>query len=221
MKHMNFFPHREFIHSNLTDAILSSILLELRSAISDKRVLFLGFGDTVLDRLDNGKLYYAIPSTYPLIHWPKIRPFKTVAVDVEALPFAPNTFEVVVINHYLEFFSENARFLNEIFRILKQDGKLLTIALSKQNSSEFRGKIRSLNAVVSDIAEASFYVSNVWGINKKARFLSYSFNYRQNKLSDALLGFFQLLSNIVVVTADKRTTAAESVFALKEKYEPA
>jgi SAM-dependent methyltransferase len=220
MEHMKFFSRHEFIHSKLTSAALSSILQELRSAVSDKCVLFLGFGDAVLDHLDNGKLYYAIPSTYPLIHWPKIRPFKTVAVDVEALPFTSNAFEVIVINHYLEFFSENAKFLDEIFRILKQDGKLLTIALSKRNSSEFQGEVRSLKAVVSDIAGASFYVSNVWGINKKAKFLSYNFNYHPNKFGDALLSFFQLLSDIVVVTADKRITATEAVFTLKEKYEP-
>jgi SAM-dependent methyltransferase len=142
-----------------------------------------------------------------------------VAIDVNALPFAPNTFEVVVINYYLEFFDKNAKFLDEIFRVLKHDGKLLIVALSKRNSSEFQREVRSLKAIVSDIVGASFHISNVCGINKKAKLLSYNFNYRQNKLSDALLGFFQLLSNTVVITADKRIAATESVFALKEKYE--
>ncbi|MDR0753341.1 MAG: class I SAM-dependent methyltransferase [Holosporaceae bacterium] len=217
MKHINF--RNEFIRSNLTVVVLSSLLRELGSAVSSKCVLFLGFGDVVLDHLDNCKLYYAIPSTYPLVHWPKIRPFKTVAVDVNALPFAPNTFEVIVINHYLEFFNKNAKFLDEIFRILKRDGKLLTVALSKRNSGEFQGEVRSLKAVVSDIIGASFHISNICGINKKAKFLSYNFNYRQNKLGDALLSFFQLLSNIALITADKKVAATESVFALKEKYE--
>ncbi|MDR2646279.1 MAG: class I SAM-dependent methyltransferase [Holosporaceae bacterium] len=220
MEHVKFSSHNEFIYSNLTAAVLSSVLRELRGAVSGKCVLILGFKDAVLDHLDNGKLYYAVPSTYPLTHWPKIRPFKTVMVNVNALPFAPNTFEVVVINHYLEFFNKNAKFLDEIFRILKQDGKLLTVAFGKRNSSEFQREVRSLKTVVSDIVEAAFHISNIWGINKKVKFLSYNFNYRQNKLSDALLGFFQLLSNIVVITADKRVAATESVFTLKEKYEP-
>jgi SAM-dependent methyltransferase len=219
MEHIKtFFPH-ELIRRNATSKVIPHILLELRNAISDKSVLFLGFGDAILDFLDNGKLYYAIPKGYKITRWPKIRPFKTVVIDVDALPFAQNTFEVVIVNHYFEFFHKNSRFLQEIFRILKQNGKLLTTALSRRHSSDLPGKIRSIEDIVLDISEASFHISNVWGINKKARFLSYNFSYDQNKFSKISLGFFQLLASIIIITADKNEAALESVFSFKEKYE--
>jgi hypothetical protein len=70
MGYMNFFPSREFVRNNLITAVLLSIPREFRGIASDKCVLFLGFGDAVLDYLDNGELYYAIPIVVAnSIHW--------------------------------------------------------------------------------------------------------------------------------------------------------
>ncbi|MDR2724053.1 MAG: class I SAM-dependent methyltransferase [Holosporaceae bacterium] len=221
MEHIKTFSLQELIAHNVTSKIMPCIWQELQNSISNNNTLFLGFGGgDILDFLDNGRFYYAIPKGYKIIHCPRIRPFKTVVVDTNALPFAPNTFEIIVVNHYLEFFEKSAKCLDEIFRILKPEGKLLAVVFNKRN---FLGsspeKIRPLIEIVSDIMESSFHPSNVWGINRKARFLSYNFSCDLSRLNTMMLGFFQLLANVVIITADKKDMATESVFALKEKYE--
>ena len=215
MKYAKISFLHKLIADNLAFVIMPCLLRELQCAISDKNTLFLGFGGTVLDFLDNGKLFYAVPKGYEITRWPKIRPFKTVVVDVNALPFCPKTFEIVVINHYLEFSDRNIKFLQEVFRVLKPEGRLLAVTLGKQNTADFRKNIRSINEIITDIAEASFCISSIWGANKKARFFSYDFNRNRNRLRELLLEFLQLLSSVIVITADKRDVALESIFAFE------
>jgi SAM-dependent methyltransferase len=203
----------------------SDIIRKLQSVISDRRTLFVGYDEDILDASDNGRLYCAIPKTFSeKVPWPKIRPFKTVAVDVNSLPFADETFEIVVANHCFEFGDRNIVFLNEIFRVLKQDGKAVTTVINGRNLNKklFPGKIRSPGEIISDMNSVSFRISNIWGTNRKSRLLSYDFDYNQNKMSELLLFFFHLLSDVMVITADKTDEAPESIRffdgILGEKY---
>ncbi len=65
----------------------------------NRKVLAVGYGRLYLDAIDAGDLFYAIPENYPLVHWPKIRPFKTVIVDDQALPFAPKSWDIIISLH--------------------------------------------------------------------------------------------------------------------------
>ncbi|MDR2780895.1 MAG: class I SAM-dependent methyltransferase [Holosporaceae bacterium] len=201
------------------DGSVAKIACKLRSFVADNCTLFIGYGGNILDLLDNGKLYYAIPKTYTnKVPWPKIRPFKTVAIDVDSLPFAEETFKVIFINHYLEFQNTNTKFLNEIFRVLKRDGKMVATVINNRSLNRISKDVRSIKEIIFDINNASFRISNIWGINKKSRLLSYDFDYDQNRLSEMLLGLFRLLSNVIIVTADKTDVAWELVPTFKEGY---
>ncbi|MDR2268421.1 MAG: class I SAM-dependent methyltransferase, partial [Holosporaceae bacterium] len=212
MEYTKIFYCNDLLKNNAVSKA-ANILHELQNIISDKNALFIGERDGTIDLLDNGKLYYAIPQYYEFVTWPKIRPFRTVAVDMNSLPFAPGAFYTVVINRYLEFSRKNMKFLSEVFRILKRDGKLVVIA---HNSLNLHGKIRSIKEIVSDITEASFHPSNICGISKNANLPSYSFSYDQNKFSEILLGVLCLFSDTVVITADKMDVVADLVQIFKE-----
>ncbi|MDR1982400.1 MAG: class I SAM-dependent methyltransferase [Holosporaceae bacterium] len=220
MKSTKFFSYDSMGNDSIVK-MLPDVLQKLQSLISDKKVLFIGFEGGMLDALNNGKLYYAVPSMYQIVRWPRIRPFKTVVIDIDAFPFTASVFDMVIVNHYLEFSSKNIKFLNEIFRILKRDGKFITIALNDRslNRKKFHPKIKALKDIIIDISEASFHISNIWGTNKNARFLSCNFDYRQDKYSKMLIGFFRLLSDVVVITADKTDLVSETVSEFKERYE--
>ncbi|MDR2158034.1 MAG: class I SAM-dependent methyltransferase [Holosporaceae bacterium] len=215
MEHKKNLFHDDFRGDNSLAATSSDVLQKLQNAVSDKNVLLIGAGDDLLDSLDNGKLYYAVPKTYEVIRWPKIRPFRTVAVDPEYLPFAHAVFDLVLVNRYLEFSRRNSRFLSEIFRILKRDGKLMAVTLNRSGVN----KIRPVREIVFDISEAAFHVSNICGINKNSRFLSCDFDYNQNAYCKMLIGCLNLLSDVVIITADKADFVSESVRAFKEGYE--
>jgi SAM-dependent methyltransferase len=215
-----FFLDQEYGNNPLAATSLD-VLQKLRNDVSDKNILFIGTGDALLESLDNGRLFYAIPKTYKIIHWPKIRPFRTVVIDPDHLPFAPAAFDVVLINHYLEFSHRNSQLLKEIFRVLRRDGKLTTVTLNKSNLGQknLRNKIRPTKKIVWDISEASFHVSNICGINKNSRFLSCDFDYDQNAYCEMLVGFLNLLSDVVIISADKADVVPESVRAFQEGYE--
>jgi SAM-dependent methyltransferase len=216
MKYSKSFCREIFSKNASVAKITPDVVCKLQSVVADKSTLFVGCEGNVLDTLDNGKLYCAIPKTFfNKVPWPKIRPFKTVAVDVDALPFDSETFDVVIVNHYFEFSDRNIEFLNEIFRILKYNGKMITTVINERSFGLFPDKIRSIEGIISDINETSFCISNIWGINKKARLLSYDFDYNQNKISIMLLGLFRLLSDVMAVTADKTDMAPESVLTFK------
>ncbi|MDR0678498.1 MAG: class I SAM-dependent methyltransferase [Holosporaceae bacterium] len=210
-----------FIETDSIVKTLPDVLQKLQSFISNKRVLFIGFEGGILEALNNNKLYYAIPSMLPVVRWPKIRPFKTVIIDPNAFPFAADVFDVVIVNHYLEFFDKNIKFLHEIFRILKRDGKFIAVIFNDRSLGRKKsyGKIKSVKDIIIDISETPFHLSNIWGTNKKARFLSCNFDYKQDKYSEMLIGFFHLLSDVLIITADKTDLASEAISEFKERYE--
>ena len=49
-------------------------------------------------------------------------PHRFVAGDVTAMPFAPESFDVVLCNHTLPYVRDHRRALDEILRVLKPDG---------------------------------------------------------------------------------------------------
>jgi SAM-dependent methyltransferase len=221
MKCTKIFSYDDFLTNSVIAKATPVILNLLQNVIANKTTLFIGFGDHLLDSLDNGRLYYAIPKTHEITHWPKIRPFKTVVIDKGSLPFAPGTFDVVVISHYFEFFENNTDFLQEVFRILKRDGKLITSVLNNRSSicKKIQEKTRSTNAIISDIIASPFHISNFWVIKKNSRLLSYNFDSHLNNFNEMLLKFFCLLSDIVIIGADKSGFATESISVFEERYE--
>jgi SAM-dependent methyltransferase len=205
-------------------------LIETSMNVMGSNVLAVGFSGEYLDKLDNGKLYYAIPSSYPLVHWPKIRPFRTIIVDEAALPFFPNTWDVVVVIHLLEFRRAGSAFLKDVFRILKNDGKLVIISANKNSSvkkslfatsKKNTAKIikNDVNEIMRLLTDASFGITGVFGINKKLRFWPYNFSYNINRYNEALISVFPFLSDIVVMMAEKTELVAETVEALDAQYE--
>jgi SAM-dependent methyltransferase len=209
---------------NETDSVvktLPDVLQKLQGVVSNKRVLFVGFEGGILETLNNGKLYYAIPSALPIVRWPKIRPFKTVVIDPCAFPFLADVFDVVIVNHYLEFSSKNAKFLREIFRVLKRDGKFVAVVFNNRTLGRKKnhGKIKPIKDIIFDISETPFHISHIWGTNQNARFLSCNFDYKQDKYSEMIIGLFHLLSDILIITADKTDLASEAVSEFKERYE--
>jgi len=210
MKCTNFFSPGCFYE----EKTISCVSRRLLHYVSAGRTLFIGFGGDILDLTDNGRLYYAVPFVYQAVRWPKIRPFKTVIVNQEALPFANETFEVIIVNHYLEFFHKNSKFLDEVSRVLKKDGKLLVVAF---NDRSFDKPMRSLKNIIKEVTESAFHLSNIHGINKKAKFLSYDFNCDQ--YNEILIGLFGLLADVAIMVFDRKELAVESLTILREQFE--
>ncbi|MDR3156186.1 MAG: class I SAM-dependent methyltransferase [Holosporaceae bacterium] len=175
--------------------------------VTNENVLVMGFGRKYLEALGIENAYYAIPNGYPIEHWPSIRPFRTVVVDEKSMPFQPNTWDIVIVIHFMEFGGNNPFFLQELRRIIKNGGKLMIIAANKNSVFPKKCAIRnikvSVGGIVSSLLSASFEATNVFGVNDRFGFWPYSFSYHLNKYSEVLMDIFPLLSNIVVIIAEK------------------
>jgi SAM-dependent methyltransferase len=218
MKHTKIFFPDNFCECH-SDAVSAYVRQEMSNVITDKITLFAGFRGNLPDLPSGGKLYYAVPEGYRAITRPKIYPFKTVAVGPEALPFPPGVFEVAAVSHYLEFLDDNRVFLNEIYRVLKRDGKLTAVVFNG-NRANFRkdfSQIRSLNRIVADISEASFRILTVCGIKGNSMFPLRSFKYKEGKYGDVLIGFLSLISDVLIISADKSVPVPETC-VLAERY---
>ncbi len=209
-----------FLAMDVLQSITSSI------NINSGNLLAIGIGGRYLDKLDTGKLLYAIPKSYPFKHWPKIRPFRTVVVDETTLPFMSNSMDTIVLIHLMEFSEENSALLQDVFRILKVGGKLIVVSINKNNYNNFHKYgisekcIKySVEEIIKFISNASFYISSVFGINRKLRFWPYSFSYNFNKYSELLISLFPFFSDLVVIMAEKIEFARETVKALDTQYE--
>ena len=70
----------------------------------------------------------AVPAQVGVSRWPTVRPNLSCTVDVDALPFPDLFFDRILLVHGLEA-AENARaLLREVWRVLKDDGRLLVVA---------------------------------------------------------------------------------------------
>lgn len=61
-------------------------------------------------------------------HWPAGHPNLSCAADEEALPFPDLCFDRVLLVHGLEAADDARRMLREVWRVLKDDGRLLVVA---------------------------------------------------------------------------------------------
>ncbi|GHT90774.1 hypothetical protein FACS1894122_01930 [Alphaproteobacteria bacterium] len=206
----------------------SDLVHIINNSIENKRskTLALGFCGNFLESIYLNELYYAIPQNYPMIRWPNIRPFRTVAVDETALPFWPNTWDCIIAIHFVEFSSNNRKFIIEAFRTLKTGGKLIVIALNKKNSHVFEKNVEitkrvkyNIQDIISMITEEHFSMTNILGINERFRFWPYNFSYNLNWYGEMLIDSFPLLSDVVMMIAEKGGESPEHVRSLDPTYE--
>lgn len=68
----------------------------------------------------------------PTTNWPKNRPNLACVAETESLPFADLSFDRVVMIHGLEQAENARRTLREVWRVLKDDGKLIVVTPNRR-----------------------------------------------------------------------------------------
>ncbi|MCR5225516.1 MAG: class I SAM-dependent methyltransferase [Alphaproteobacteria bacterium] len=217
MKDINFFEH--FYNSNGGDRLVKDVSREINPDIWEKRCLVFGYGEKFLDNFEAAEVYYAIPSGNKIYHWPKIRPFKTIVADADALPFSPEAFDAVVVVHYVEFEKKCSDVFREIYRVLKPKGKLIIVSANKTDFLEKNAKKLGMNDIISELNNMSFFVNKIFGVNRKMNFWPYRFSYTLNKYNEAIINVFPFMSDIVIISSEKTESAPEVVSSFSEQYE--
>src|SRR3954451_16307910 len=110
--------------------LLRQRLLEVWPDLSRRSVLGLGYTSPYLRAWQGQaeRCIAAIPAQVGVARWPTVSPNLSCTVDEDALPFPDLFFDRVLLVHGLEA-AENARgLLREVWRGMKDDGRLLVVA---------------------------------------------------------------------------------------------
>lgn len=98
-------------------------------------VLGLGFAQPYLkDYQDDRQTVLAMPARMGVIHWPRDHANRVVLTWEAELPFADNTFDYIVLAHCLEFTADPATLLQECWRVLRPEGRLLIVAPNRSGA---------------------------------------------------------------------------------------
>ena len=120
----------EFYHSatgEVAAQMLRDRLAALWPNLAQQTVLGLGFAAPYLTpwREQGGRCIAATPAQAGLPHWPATL---ACSIDEEQLPFADLSIDRILLVHGLENAENARRMLREVWRVLKDDGRLLVVA---------------------------------------------------------------------------------------------
>ena len=115
-------------------ALLRQRLQELWPALTGQSVLGVGYAAPYL-RLWRDRAYRCValtPAQLGAARWPPGAPNLSCTAEEDALPFADLSFDRILLVHGLEAAENARRLLREVWRVLKDDGRLLIVAPNRR-----------------------------------------------------------------------------------------
>lgn len=128
---------REFYSSPLGKVAQSALNRSIKSidTIPDSSELVgLGYPVPIFDELayNNKAAIILMPGNQGALQWPAGKNCRTALVDEEELPLTSASVEVVIVLHLLENVANPALVLDEIWRILVPEGRLVLVATNRR-----------------------------------------------------------------------------------------
>ncbi len=130
-------PYREFYASpvgRVAARLLRARMLELWPDLTGRQVLGLGYASPYLRLWREGAARIISANTLEVgaLYWPRSGPNLSTLVDETDLPFPDFSFDNVVLVHGLEGAENAKRLLREVWRVLKEDGRLLVVVPNRR-----------------------------------------------------------------------------------------
>lgn len=195
----NVYKSRNGIY--MRDCIINS----LKEITDNRKVLFMGYARPYLDTLVNSDVFYVIPEQYEFEKNPMPLSKKTIRLEDGRLPFPAKSFDVIIPVHLLEFSRYAADFLNEISRILEDQGQMVSISFTKHTLPI---KCRSVNELVELIeGNDNFEIYKITGMSLGLRVWPYDFKLNISKHSELLINALPFISDLVLIQTNKNELA--------------
>jgi len=128
---------RDFYDSPLGDLVRRLIGRVVRArwaATAGLTVAALGYGSPYLDRFRDtaARTFALMPARQGCVKWPESGPYAVTLVDAEMLPLPDNSVDRLLIAHGLEAAERPAALLEEVWRVVAPEGRLLAIVPSRR-----------------------------------------------------------------------------------------
>ncbi len=114
--------------------LLRQRLLQLWPSLAGMTVLGIGYAGPYLRpwREQAARCVAVTPAQLGLVRWPARLPNLSCSAEEDALPFPDLIFDRVLLVHGLEAAENVRRLLREVWRVLKDDGRLLVVAPNRR-----------------------------------------------------------------------------------------
>jgi len=136
MMSVDVFDLREFYATPLGDAARRSLnrtLESLEALPPDDDVVGIGYPIPVLEGLKTSpETIILMPARQGAIQWPAGETSKTALVEADELPLETSSVQCIVLLHLLENVADPAEALNEIWRVLVPEGRLVIITTNRR-----------------------------------------------------------------------------------------
>jgi hypothetical protein len=226
MKPIDYNFLRKFYASESMERVSREIAHRLNKILPLEKTLAIGFHANFLDFLDANKVHCAVADpAETVIHRLSGQPLSTVVFNDCASRIASGSWNAILVAHYLEFFRKNDDFLWELFRILKNNGKLVVIFANKKrinalhpSDSIVKNVKLSPSDMISSLTAAAFEINSISGVNEKFNFWPHSFSYNLNRYNEVFIRFFPLFSDVILMVARKSALIPEAIINLEEQY---
>jgi SAM-dependent methyltransferase len=128
---------RDFYDSPLGDLarrLIGRVVRARWAAAAGRTVAALGYGSPYLDRFRDtaARTFAMMPARQGCVRWPESGPCGVTLVDAEMLPLPDNSVDRLLIAHALEAAERPAALLEEVWRVVAPEGRLLAIVPSRR-----------------------------------------------------------------------------------------
>lgn len=131
---------REFYATPLGKAAEASLTRAVNSALeikADCMVVGLGYTVPILKNMNIENAIALMPARQGAVHWPvgndaKSNDAKVALVNDDELPLANSSVDVLILLHALENTSDPIDVLNEVWRVLAPEGKVIIITANRR-----------------------------------------------------------------------------------------
>jgi SAM-dependent methyltransferase len=207
-----------FYASPLGKATLRFVSAKLSAGLTvaaDMRVLGLGFAAPYLEAVPNRFAFML--ARRGVVHWPASGLVQSALVDEYDLPLPDNSIDVALVVHGLEFSDSPVEMLEEVWRVLTPQGRLLVVVPNRRglwslsDSSPFGfGQPFSKLQILKHLRDAQFSVAKLesalfmppWGAGA-----ALNLSHGLERFGAAALGHF---SGVLIASATKHVYAFTS-----------
>ena len=200
---MNIVDIAQFYTQALGKTTQELLAMKLHAALQvqpDQLVMGLGYASPYLN--DDSRSVSFMVARAGVMHWPATGAVRSSLVDELDLPLGDNSIDVALLVHALEFAESAEDLLQEVWRVLTPQGKLILVVpnrrgfWSSSDATPFgQGQPFSRSQLSTLLKEAQFLVGNMqqalvgppWGSAGLARLLEPASGFGFGRLSGAIL----------------------------------